>query len=76
MRGSLSWVASGIIEFLGGSSETYAPVWAHCRLTSYFTFLYVSGGGMDCVSWDTRSICVYHLSSVCVFSLGYSLAVE
>ena len=27
IRGSLSWVASGLILFPGASSETYAPVW-------------------------------------------------
>ena len=31
---------------------------AHRRLTPDFTVIYVSGGGMNCVSCD---ICVYHL---------------
>ena len=35
---------------------------AHRRLTPDFTFLYVSGGGMNCVSCG---VCVYHLVFVC-----------
>ena len=56
--------------------ETYAPVWTwHIVGWLPISLLYVSGGGMNCVSCD---ICVYkyHLWFVCVLSLGYSSAPE
>ena len=73
IRGSISWVASGISRFFQARvvrrMHQYGPgtSWADSR----FHFLYVSGGGMNCVSCD---ICVYHLWFVCVFSAGVFLS--
>ena len=68
IRGSLPWVASGYKSvFPGASSETYAPVWTwHIVGWLPISLLYVSGGGMDCVSCDMR---VPPLACLC-FSLG------
>ena len=42
IRGSLVWVASGIVVFPGASSETYAPIWTlHIVGLSISLFLYV-----------------------------------
>ena len=46
---------------------------AHRRLTPNFTFIYVSGGGMNCVSCG---MCVYRDCFVYVLSLGYSSSPE
>ena len=56
IRGSLSWVASVIVGFIpGASSETYLPVWTwHIASRLPISHLYVSGGGIICVSCDTR----------------------
>ena len=43
MRGSLYWVASGVVGFSGASSETYVPLWTWhivgCRPIQLFLFL-------------------------------------
>ena len=52
----------------GVRSETYAPAWTwHIVDLLPISLLYVSGGGMNCVSCD---ICVYHLGLCVCFPWG------
>ena len=68
----LGWQSEYLVS-PGVSSATYAPAWTwHIVDWLPISLLYVSGGGMNCVSCN---ICVYHLW-LCVFSLGYSSAPE
>ena len=68
----LGWQAVYLV-FPGASNDTYAPAWTwHIVDRLPISLLYVSGGGMNCVSCD---ICVYQLE-LFLFSLGYSSAPE
>ena len=58
MRGSLFWVASGVVVFQARvERRMYPNGLGTSKADSRFHFLYFSGGGMICVSYD---ICVYH----------------